>query len=187
MDENRKEWLIKRLTNLQRKMNVLTRSGQQDYEALEAAKDVIAEIMNQEEQTQENGLMKLQLENWVYRYIPFSKIDWLAIEKALGFRLFFWQKTYIEFGHYRRTGRTTAIILRELLRVDDVPIDATHLNARSPRQHFEGQMLVDIYFKLKNAGILTRTVFICKKDIEEYEKEHGRFYEKQDYIPDIDN
>ena len=187
MDENRKEWLIKRLTNLQRKMNVLTRSGQQDYEALEAAKDVIAEIMNQEEQTQENGLMKLQLENWVYRHIPFSKIDWLAIEKALGFRLFFWQKTYIEFGRYRRTGRTTAIILRELLRVDDVPIDATHLNARSPRQHFEGQMLVDIYFKLKNAGILTRTVFTCKKDIEEYEKEHGRFYEKQDYIPDIDN
>jgi hypothetical protein len=48
-------------------------------------------------------------------------------------------------------------------------------------------MLVDIYFKLKNAGIQTRTVFTCKKDIEEYEKENGRFYEKQDWIPDIDH
>lgn len=143
--------------------------------------------MNQEEQTQENGLKQFQLENWAYQHLLFSKIDWLAIEKALGFKLFFWQKTYIEFGHYRRTGRTTAIILRELLSDSNVPIDVTHFNVRDPRQHFVGQMLVDIYFKLKNAGIQTRTVFTCKKDIEEYEKEHGRFYEKQDYIPDIDN
>lgn len=143
--------------------------------------------MNQEKLTQENGLKQFQLENWAYQRLPFSKFDWPALEKALGFRLFFWQKTYIEFGHYRRTGRTTAIILRELLRDSPVPIDAMHLNPRSPQQHFVGQMLVDIYFKLKNAGIQTRTVFTCKKDIEEYEKENGRFYEKQDWIPDIDN
>lgn len=143
--------------------------------------------MSQEEQTQEKGLKQFQLEDWTYQRLPFSKIDWPAIEKAIGFKLFFWQKTYIEFGHYRRTGRTTAIILRELLRDSAVPIDATHLNPRNPRQRFVGQMLVDIYFKLKNAGIQTRTVFTCKKDIEEYEKENGRFYEKQDWIPDIDN
>ena len=145
------------------------------------------ENMNQEEQTQEDGLKQSQLENWIYASIPFSKIDWPAIEKALGFRLFFWQKVYIELGHYRRTGRTTAIILRELLRNSDVPIDAMHFNPRSPQQNFVGQMLVDIYFKLKNAGIQTRTVFTCQKDIEEYEKENGRVYEKQDWIPDIDN
>jgi hypothetical protein len=145
------------------------------------------ENMNQEELTQENGLKQFQLENWAYQRLPFSKIDWPAIEKAIGFKLFFWQKTYIEFGHYRRTGRTTAIILHELLRNSTVPIDATHFSPRNPRQRFVGQMLVDIYFKLKNAGIQTRTVFTCKKDIEEYEKENGRFYEKQDWIHDIDN
>lgn len=40
------------------------------------------------------------------------------IEKALGFKLFYWQKTYIETGCFRQAGITTAKIIKQLLDVD---------------------------------------------------------------------
>ena len=46
-----------------------------------------------------------------------------AIEAALGFKLFAWQKTYIANGNFRRYGATTAQILRELMQVDAFPLD----------------------------------------------------------------
>ena len=53
-----------------------------------------------------------------YREMPLmdEKLEaWItAVEKALGYKLFFWQKTYIEKGAFRQYGETTAKILREL-------------------------------------------------------------------------
>lgn len=48
-----------------------------------------------------------------------------AIEAALGFKLFAWQKTYIVHGQFRRYGATTAEILRELMQVEAFPLDYT--------------------------------------------------------------
>ena len=43
------------------------------------------------------------------------------IERALGFKLYFWQKTFLLTGQFRQGGFTTAICLRKLFR--NTPID----------------------------------------------------------------
>lgn len=72
--------------------------------------------------------------SWMYD-IPFYAPEYNElfekVEKALCFKLFTWQKTYIINEEYRRSGRTTAEILRKLLvnehnnslNVDDCYID----------------------------------------------------------------
>lgn len=45
----------------------------------------------------------------------FTPEFWEDLEKALGFKLFYWQKTMITRGKYRGYGQTTAKILRDLL------------------------------------------------------------------------
>lgn len=67
---------------------------------------------------------------WIY-HSPFERdslVDFNAVEKALGFRLFGWQKDYILSGCAyagRRTGKTTAEILHQLLSINEEPIDFT--------------------------------------------------------------
>lgn len=85
------------------------------------------------------------------------------IEKALGFKLFTWQKTYIENGTFRRSGKTLAEILRLLLDVDAEPLDFTIL-PRNQREHCFRKQLKDIWYKLKDANIPMRKVFWCEHD-----------------------
>ena len=64
--------------------------------------------------------------DWIYRTVPMDpdlEKTLEAVEKALGFKLFVWQKTYIEHGYFRQYGATTAEILRELLNVSEAPLD----------------------------------------------------------------
>lgn len=108
---------------------------------------------------------------WLYHspYERDSWVDFYAVEKALGFRLFGWQKDYILSGcayASRRTGKTTAMILHELLDTNGDPIDFTR-PAPSKRIGVIRKYYRDIWEKLHNAGIKMRPVFWSKKDKEE--------------------
>lgn len=104
-------------------------------------------------------------------------IDFEAIEKALGFRLFAWQKSYILSNgrKYRCSGRTTAIILNELFdkKQYDIPIDFSE-PARNKYSHVRRQQFRDIWEKLHDAGIEMRPVFWSKEDKKKYEIEKSK-------------
>ena len=92
------------------------------------------------------------------------------IEKALGFKLFVWQKTFIKTGAFRRSGKTTAEVLRELLNVSAPPIDYT-LPPKSPREKFHRQTVIEIKEKLERSGIETRKILRTKKEKDAWLKE----------------
>lgn len=95
--------------------------------------------------------------DWIYRDIPTrNNIDYEKVEEALGFKLFIWQKTLIERGKYRQSGRTTAQILRELL--TDTEQELVLQRPHSIREEIEQHQLLEIYKKLKENGIKCKTV-----------------------------
>ena len=102
-----------------------------------------------------------------------------AVEKALGFKLFVWQKTYIELGYFRRYGATTAEILRELLNVSEAPLDYTR-KPSSRMQSIYREELKEIKKKLDAAGITTRPVFFTRNDKERYLMKKARQQDKED-------
>ena len=110
---------------------------------------------------------------WLY-HTPFeenSLVDFDAVEKALGFRLFSWQKEYIDLGcgyADRRTGRTTAQILHHLLNIDEKPIDFC-MPPLSRREAIAKQNYRDIWEKLHNAGIEMRPVFWSIEDKKKWQ------------------
>ena len=113
---------------------------------------------------------------WLY-HTPFedrSCVDFDTVEKALGFRLFGWQKDYIISDcaytyASRRTGKTTAHILRYLLNVNKEPIDFSR-PAQSKRMDIIRQDCRDIWEKLRDAGIEMRPVFWSNEDKKNYKK-----------------
>lgn len=135
-----------------------------------------------EEAMKENELLKSKLKQidqppeWLY-HSPFERDSWVdfdAVEKALGFRLFSWQKEFIDLGcgyADRRTGKTTAQILRQLLQIDEKPIDFSR-PAPSKRIDVIRQYYRDIWEKLHDAGIEMRPVFWNKEDKKKYDAEH---------------
>lgn len=86
------------------------------------------------------------------------------VENALGFKLFFWQKTYIERGVFRCYGETTARILRELSQVNERPINLIGYRARNIRESFYYDELLKMKRTLDEAGVPTREVWTCEKD-----------------------
>lgn len=84
------------------------------------------------------------------------------IEKALGFKLFRWQKTYLITGTFRQYGKTTAKILRNLLAANDPPLDLS--TARNVIDRLHRKYYRDIQERLMKAGIPTRTVFYDRLD-----------------------
>lgn len=96
-----------------------------------------------------------------------------AIEAALGFRLFTWQKAYIASGQFRQYGATTAEILRELMQVDAYPLDYTGL-PRTQQQHNYRQFLREIKQQLDDAGVPTREVFFNQQQKREYMENQRR-------------
>ena len=110
---------------------------------------------------------------WVYHTLfeGRSWVDFDAVEKALGFRLFSWQKEYIELGcgyADRRTGKTTAEILHQLLSVNEEPIDFSS-PAPSKRIYIVRQDFRDIWEKLRDAGIEMRPVFWSIEDKKKWQ------------------
>lgn len=106
------------------------------------------------------------IDAWIHRPIPQYEDFFKKIEKALGFKLFIWQKTFIINTGFRQYGETTAKIIKRLT-VDNIPIDLTQ-RPRTPREKFEAEDLVKIYKKLQAAGVPTCPVFLTKKDKENY-------------------
>lgn len=95
--------------------------------------------------------------DWIYSDIPtYNNIDYEKVEAALGFKLFIWQKTLIEHGEYRQSGRTTAQILRELL--TNTEQELVLQRPHSIREETEQRQLLEIYKKLKENGIKCKTV-----------------------------
>ena len=88
------------------------------------------------------------------------------IEKALGFKLFRWQKTFLTMGAFRQYGETTARILRDLLAVNYSPLDLS--TARTPIEKLHRDYYRNIQERLTAAGIPTRTVFYNVVDINRY-------------------
>ena len=106
-------------------------------------------------------------------FMPNCEKMFSEIEKALGFKLFTWQKVFIVNGFYRRTGETTAQILQQLLRYDAAPIDYSY-PATNAKEHCFRSDFKKIQVQLQQAGITTRKVFWNKR-------------EKQKYMNDIQN
>lgn len=111
--------------------------------------------------------------DWIYRQIPTSpymekKLE--AVEKALGFKLFVWQKTFITTGYFRQYGETTARILKDLLDTDDEPLDYS-ARPRDIRAQFYRDETRKIKEKLDTARIITRTVFFTKNEKNRYYRE----------------
>ena len=92
----------------------------------------------------------------------YEKYDWI-FRGIYDPDLFYWQKYYIVYGCMRQTGFTTAVILRELLDVKNVPWDISYMLMR-PKERWCYEVIKEIKTKLDNAGISTRTVFFCKED-----------------------
>lgn len=57
--------------------------------------------------------------DWIYRPINEPDLESILaeVEKALGFKLFVWQKTFIATGVFRQYGATTAEIIPIILKV----------------------------------------------------------------------
>ena len=99
---------------------------------------------------------------WLY-YSRFERDSWVdfdAVEKALGFKLFGYQKSYILGQGFRQMGRTTSEILRMLFdkKQYDNPIDFSG-PARNRQKLIFRQQFRDIWEKLHDAGIEMRPVF----------------------------
>lgn len=98
---------------------------------------------------------------WIYRDIPInlSVIDFKSIEKALGFKLFIWQKIYILNGVFCQYGKTMASILRMLVKPEymDTPIDYSR-PPESKREKMYRDELLEIKEKLDTFRIKTRNV-----------------------------
>lgn len=133
--------------------------------------DELADWLEELKAYRETGLTPGDIANWIYRSVnsldsEFEKTI-RAVENALGFKLFVWQKAYIENGHFRQMGATTAEILRDLLDVSAEPIDYTE-GAANKRQQFYRRELREIKAKLDGTGIPTRAVFFSQRDKWEY-------------------
>lgn len=112
------------------------------------------------------ALEKVDKDDWIYA--PVNDPEWNRmfeeVEKALGFKLFIWQKSYILGQGFRQYGETTAKALQELLfGVDEEPIDYSK-PAPNKRWIFYTDELRKIKEKLDNAGIKTRPVFFSIDD-----------------------
>lgn len=98
------------------------------------------------------------------------------IENALGFKLFFWQKTYIINGSFRHYGATVAEALKILTDTEKGPIDYSG-PARSNTEKVFRDELKEIQYRLAASGIKTRVVFWSREQKRQFydqaRKENG--------------
>lgn len=147
----------------------------QDYEKAKKENEMLKSKLNQKEKSPE----------WLYRALfeNCSRVDFDVIEKALGFRLFGWQKDYIITGCAyagRRTEKTTSEILYQLLSVYEEPIDFSK-PARDSQAYIFKMGCHDIWEKLRDAGIEMRPVFWSKEDKKKYEVESMNKFDSYKY------
>lgn len=121
---------------------------------------------------------------WIFACVRDPKWEDLfeKVEKALGFKLFYWQKTYILKSECRRSGQTTACVLKELLNTEASPIDYTR-PADTKRGNFHRMVLLEVKEKLDKAGIKTREVWRCKADKDEWYKKRAEHIPASGFPP----
>lgn len=121
----------------------------------------------------ENEKKKTENLEWIYHTPKENNdsVDFDAIEKALGFRLFAWQKSYILHQGFRRMGRTTSEVIKMLFNKEqyDNPIDFTEPPRNKILRIFR-QQFREIWEKLRDAGVEMRPVFWSREDKEKYER-----------------
>lgn len=123
--------------------------------------------------------------DWIYRAVPMDpdlERTLEAVEKAMGFKLFVWQKTYIERGCFRQYGATTAEILRDLLDASKPPLDYTKPTANHMEQFYRKETR-EIKAKLDAAGIPTRAVFFSTQEKQTYYSAAGTRQREKNTIP----
>lgn len=114
-------------------------------------------------------------------HLPEFEKQFEAIEAALGFKLFAWQKAYIAYGHFRQYGATTAEILRELMQVEAFPLDYTKRPTTQREAWYRG-FLREIKQQLDAAGVPTREVFFNQQQKRAYmENPENRQKERERY------
>lgn len=126
----------------------------------------------------ENEKKKTEDIEWLYhsRFERDSWVDFDAVEKALGFRLFGYQKSYILRQGFCQMGRATSEILQMLFDKDQYnnPIDFTYPPINKPNAIFR-QQFRDLWEKLHNAGIEMRPVFWSAEDKKNWQMKHGPY------------
>ena len=157
-------------------------------EAAEILETVRGMSANKEEDEAFNLAIKALEEQdkyrWIFAYVGDPKWDDLfeKVEKALGFKLFYWQKTYIMGSEIRRFGGTTANILRSLLDVEGDPLDYTR-PASGKRDKFYRDTLLDIKEKLNKAVIKTREVWRSKAKKDAFYKKRAEHIPASGFPP----
>lgn len=99
------------------------------------------------------------LPEWIYSPVNDPKWDDLfeQIERALGFKLFIWQKTYIMGIGFRRSGQTTAEILRLLVGNTVLPYIRLE-RPKSKQEDLKQKELIKIKEKLDSKGVISRNI-----------------------------
>lgn len=100
----------------------------------------------------------------IYRKIGDPQWDekFEKVEKALGFPLFYWQKSFISRGEYRQSGETTAHALRLLMDVSESkPIDFSKPASTKKELIFRNTVL-ELYEKLRYSDIPLRKIITHK-------------------------
>ena len=150
------EKLFKRVENGSDYIWRLSYNGVLSYGESKALETVIRWLRDFPEWIYSNGGIE---DTWLY-----GEID--EIEKALGFRLFLWQKYYMVYQYFRYYGETTAKNLTELITYrDKKPLDFRKRPITRKELHARHDLL-RLKKKLDDAGIQTRKVLLPeRKDI----------------------
>ncbi len=100
--------------------------------------------------------------DWIYAPYILYEQETKILEKALGYKLFIWQKSLIFSGMLRRTGKTTAWVIRRLLYEDDIYIGFKY---EDPELRFENKELLKIAELLKDTGLIKAKIHLNKHNL----------------------
>lgn len=153
-------------------LNNVERAQEYNGETLVDIDELIDEILSIDAKERKEVEEAKKLFDRIYRndcFLPNEIELFNKIEKALGFKLYFWQKTFLIVGHFRQTGESTARCLKQLFGASPINYSQRPKNAR---EHCERNTLWKIKEQLQRAGIETVPILTCEKDIRDYKKMH---------------
>lgn len=100
--------------------------------------------------------------DWIYAPYILYEQETEILEKSLGYKLFIWQKSLIFSGMLRRTGKTTACVIRRLLYEDNIYIGFKY---EDPELRFENKELLKIAELLKDTGLIKAKIHLNKRNL----------------------
>lgn len=149
-------------------LNSIERTEECNGETLVDINEFIDEILSIDAQKRKETEAAKMLFDRIYRndcFLP-NEIEFFnKIEEALGFRLFFWQKTFLITGHFRQIGATTAECLKRLFSY--IPIDYSRRPSNA-KEWCERNQMIKIKEQLQRAGVETVPILTRIKDVRDY-------------------